>query len=323
MAVHTTISPEALDAFIAQYDVGQVVSCVGIADGISNTNYLLDTTSGRYILTLFEGTVAAEDLPYFMALMEYAAAHGVPAPRPVTARDELVIRPLALRPAVLVTFLQGRSHKRLEVAHCASAGGMLAQFHASMAQFPQMRPNALSLTGWQKLYEQCAPRADEILPGLKKILDGEMAWLTAQWPVLEGLPRGTIHGDFFPDNALFAGDRITGIIDFYYACTDLLAYDLAIILNAWCFEVPNDFNLTKAKALLSAYQKIRPLTAAEIAALPLLCRGAAVRFLVRRLYDWLHPPEASLLRLLDPKIYLYRLEFHQQAKDVGAYGLVI
>ena len=323
MAVYTTIAPEALDAFIAEYNIGIVVSCVGIADGVSNTNYLLDTTHGRYILTLFEGTVDTGDLPYFMALMDHAAQHGIPAPLPIKARDGLTIRPLALRAAVLISFLQGRSYKRLEVAHCAQAGRMLAQLHTAMADFAQTRPNALSLTGWQELYAYCAPRADEVLPGLKAIMDIEMAWLAQQWPMLSTLPTGTIHADFFPDNALFTGDQLTGVIDFYYGCTDMLAYDLAIVLNAWCFEIPNDFNVTKAKALLAAYQKIRPLTAMEITALPILCRGAAIRFLVRRLYDWLHPPEATTLRLLDPKIYLYRLEFHQQAMNAGAYGLVV
>ncbi len=323
MAVYTVVTPEALDEFVAEYDIGTVVSCVGIADGVSNTNYLLDTTKGRYILTLFEGTVDIADLPYFMALMDHAAGHGVQAPLPIKARDGLVIRPLALHSAVLISFLQGRSYKRLEVAHAGEAGRMLAQFHQAMADFTQVRSNALSLSGWQQLYAYCASRANEVLPGLKQIMDSEMDWLATQWPALAILPRGTIHADFFPDNALFMGTQLTGMIDFYYACTDLLAYDLAIVLNAWCFEIPNDFNITKAKAVLAAYQKIRPLTTMEMDALPILCRGAAVRFLMRRLYDWLHPPDSALVKLLDPKVYLYRLEFHQYATDAGAYGLAV
>jgi len=319
MAVYTEVSDEELEAFVAGYDIGEVLSCKGIAEGVENSNYLLQTDAGQFILTLYEKRTKPEDLPFFLELMEHLAARGLACPTPLHGRDGRALRELCGRPAAMVTFLTGMSVKRLTLPHCASLGEAMAAMHLAGADFPQTRANDLSVSGWRPLFEKAKDRADEVLPGLAAFIEAELAALEAQWPTT--LPAGLIHADLFPDNVFFHAEKVSGLIDFYFACTDALAYDIAICLNAWCFEPDGSFNATKARLMLNGYRKIRPLSVDELQALPLLARGAAMRFLLTRLYDWLNTPAGAFVKRKDPLEYYKKLRFHQGITGPGAYGI--
>ena len=319
MAVYTEVDDADLRAFVAGYDIGDLVSAKGIAEGVENSNYLLQTTAGPWILTLYEKRVAPADLPFFMGLMQHCAARGIDCPLPIRDRGGVVIRELAGRPAVIVSFLQGMSPRRVEVGHCEPLGAALAHLHMAVADFPMRRDNALSVAGWRQLVEQSRPRADEVAPGLGDEIAREMDHLAPRWP--RGLPAGVVQADLFPNNVFFLGDRLSGLIDFYFACNDVLAYDVAICLNAWCFEPDLSFNATKAMRMVAGYRQRRQLTPEEIAVLPLLARGAAFRFLLTRLYDWLNTPSGALVKKLDPLEYLRKLRFHRSVRSVADYGV--
>lgn len=319
MAVYTEVSDDELEVFLAGYDLGSPLSCKGIAEGVENSNFMLETERGRFILTLYEKRTRREDLPFFLGLMEHLAERGVSCPLPVHGRDGQALREMCGRPAALVTFLSGMSARRIAVGHCAELGAALAALHQAGRDFTLTRPNALSLAGWRKLVDDTAARADEVRPGLAADVAAELAALQAAWPT--DLPSGVIHADLFPDNVFFRGDALSGLIDFYFACNDFLAYDVAICLNAWCFEPDGLFNATKARALLSGYERVRRLSEAERDALPLLCRGSALRFLLTRLFDWLNHPPGAFVRPKDPLEYARKLRFHQGVRSVGEYGL--
>ena len=319
MAVYTEVDDDDLEKFVAQYDIGRATSCKGIAEGVENSNYLLQTDRSTYILTLYEKRVAEADLPFFLGLMDHLAHQGIACATPVHARDGKTLRRLAGRPAAIVTFLQGMWPRRVHTTHCAQLGEALAQLNLAGASYPMKRANALSLAGWRTLFDGCRARADSIRKGLAEELAGELDHLAHHWPA--DLPAGVIHADLFPDNVFFLGDKLSGMIDFYFACNDLFVYDLAICLNAWCFETDGSFNATKARLLVRHYDKIRRLTPGEIDALPLLARGSAIRFLLTRLYDLLHHPKGALVKPKDPIEYLKKLRFHRHVKTAGAYGL--
>jgi len=321
MAVYTEVSDEELGTFLSAYDVGSLQSYKGIAEGVENSNFLLRTDKGSYILTLYEKRVAPQDLPFFLGLMDHLAAKGIACPTPVHGRDGQALRTLAGRPAAMVSFLNGMSPRRILPTHCAGLGRGMAQMHLAAEGFKLTRANALSLEGWQRLYGETKTLANDVAPGLEGLIEAEVAWLTANWPAAEKLPRGIIHADLFPDNVFFLNDKLSGVIDFYFACNDALAYDLAICLNAWCFEPDGMFNISRARSLLSAYRDVRPITDAELAALPMLARGAALRFLLTRLYDWLNRPEGAWVKPKNPMEYVQKLRFHQSVPGPGAYGL--
>jgi len=319
MAVYTEVSDEELSAFIGRYDVGTLVAYKGIAEGVENTNYLVQTTAGRFILTLYEKRVARDDLPFFLGLMEHLAQRGVSCPTPVHARSGPVLSELAGRAAAMVTFLDGFSVRRPKPDHCGQVGRALAGLHLAGDGFALARPNALGESGWRPLFEKFRAEADAIVPGLQSIVHDELMLLDAAWP--QNLPAGIIHADLFPDNVFFLADRLSGLIDLYFACNDAFAYDIAICLNAWCFEPDYAFNLTKGRALLEGYDSVRRLTPAERSAMPLLARGAAIRFLLTRSYDWLNRPAGALVTPHNPIDYLRRLRFHQAVRSISAYGL--
>jgi homoserine kinase type II len=319
MAVYTEVADEELDAFIASYDIGALTSCKGIAEGVENSNYLVQTEAGRYILTLYEKRVAPKDLPYFLALMEHLAARGIRCPLPVHNREGRNLRKLAGRPAALINFLDGVSVRRASIEQCASLGKALGRLHVAGESFAQTRANSLSLSSWGPLANAIGERADTVIRGLAGEIGKELAHLDKAWP--RDLPQGVIHADLFPDNVFFLGQEVSGLIDFYFACNDMLAYDIAICLNAWCFESDASFNITKARAFLQAYEGVRPLTANELAALPTLARGAALRFLLTRSYDWLNTDGEALVKRKDPNEYLRKLRFHRKVKSYRDYGL--
>jgi homoserine kinase type II len=319
MAVYTDVPDDELRVFVGEYDIGEVVSCKGIAEGVENSNFLLRTDAGTFILTLYEKRVAPRDLPFFIGLMEHLASAGIACPTPVHGRDGIALRVLCGRPAAIVTFLDGMWPRRIKPFHCAALGGAMAALHRASTSFAMSRPNTLSLAGWRELFEACRGRADEVSPGLAAELAGEIDGLEAAWP--RDLPSGVIHADLFPDNVFFRSEAVSGIIDFYFACTDFFAYDVAICLNAWCFEADFSFNVTKARLLLSSYRAARPFSATEMAALPLLARGSALRFLLTRLYDRLNHPPGAMVRPKDPLEYLHKLRFHRGVGGPRAYGL--
>ncbi len=319
MAVYTEVGDEALAAFLLEYDLGRLVAFRGIAEGVENSNFQLRTTAGDHILTLYERRVDPAELPWFLGLMEHLAARGLSCPLPVRGRDGTSLRQLAGRPACVTTFLEGVWPRRVRPEHCGPVGAALAALHLAGADYAPVRLNALGPAGWAALLARCGERADEVQPGLAGELAAAHAAILAEWPA--ALPQGHIHADLFPDNVFFLDGRLSGLIDFYFAATDVLAYDLAVCLNAWCFEADYSFNVTRARAMLRAYDAARPLSAAERAALPVLCRGAALRFLLTRLHDWLHTPPGALVTRKDPLEYLRRLRFHLDARDERAYGL--
>jgi homoserine kinase type II len=319
MAVYTDVPAEELIAFLAGYELGGLLSYKGIAEGVENSNFLVHTSTGSYILTLYEKRVAAKDVPFFLALMEHLASRGLTCPQPVRNRAGAVLGTLCGRPAAIVTFLDGMWIRRPATWHCTALGDALARLHLAGGDFPMQRKNALSADGWRPLLEASRERADTVQPGLAGFLAAELAHLESAWPT--GLPQGVIHADLFPDNVFFLGDALSGVIDFYFACTDTLAYDVAICLNAWCFEPDHSYNVTKGRALLQAYDRVRPLSAAERDAMPLLCRGAALRFLLTRLVDWLNVPAGALVRPKDPLEYFRKLRFHQAVGSVRDYGI--
>lgn len=319
MAVYTEVSDTELETFVAQYDIGEIVSCKGIAEGVENSNYLLQTERDNYILTLYEKRVARDDLPFFLGLMEHLASRNFPCPTPVHGRDGKALRDLCGRPAALTSFLQGMWPRRVTPAHCHALGNAAARFHVAAEGFELSRANSLGRKEWRHLVEDTRGKAGEIHAGLSTILEREFDYLDTAWPT--GLPSGIIHADLFPDNVFFRHDKLSGIIDFYFACAGSFAYELAICLNAWCFEPDNSFNITKAHNLIRGYETVRSLQPAEIAALPTLARGSAMRFLLTRLYDLLNHPEGALVRPKDPLEYLARLRFHQSISGPEAYGL--
>jgi len=325
MAVYTEVSDEELEAFVAGYDIGCVVSCKGIAEGVENSNYLLQTERGSFILTLYEKRTKATDLPFFLGLMEHLAQRGLSCPTPLHAGDGNALRELCGRPAAIVTFLMGMWPRRITLEHCAPLGEALAEMHLLGGDFPLVRSNNLSVADWRPLFALERDRADTVKPGLTDFIAAELDRLEREWPT--DLPVGLIHADLFPDNVFFLRDkasgreRLSGLIDFYFACTDTLAYDIAICLNAWCFEPDGAFNATKARLLINGYRRKRPLSAAELTALPLLARGAAMRFLLTRLYDWLNTPAGAMVKRKDPLEYLHKLRFHQGLGGPGDYGI--
>jgi len=318
MAVYTEVTDEALAEFLAGYEIGGMVAFRGIAEGVENSNYALKTTQGDFILTLYEKRVDPADLPWFLGLMEHLAAHGLSCPLPVRARNGANLNPLAGRIAAITTFLPGVWPRRVQIGHCAPLGAALAGLHQAGAGFAATRRNGLGPESWHNLLQKSLPRADEVQAGLGATLTAELAAITAAWP--QNLPTGHIHADLFPDNVFFLNGEISGLIDFYFACTDFYAYDIAICLNAWCFERDFSFNITKSRALLRGYQAVRALTAAEAKAMPVLAQGAAMRFLLTRLYDWLNTPAGALVTRKDPLDYASRLRFHLSASGPHDYG---
>jgi homoserine kinase type II len=319
MAVYTDVAAEELAEFLKSYDIGELTSYKGIAEGVENSNFLLHTSKGAYILTLYEKRVAVDDLPYFLSLMAHLAARGVSCPQPAKSRSGEVYSALAGRPAAIINFLEGMWPRKPSVAHCAGVGDALAKMHVAGRDFPLVRDNPLSVAGWRPLFERAADRADSVQAGLSGFIARELDHLEACWPA--DLPVGVIHADLFPDNVFFLGDKLSGLIDFPFACNDILAYDVAICLNAWCFEVDHSFNVTKARALLNAYGRTRPLSDAEQAALPLLARGAAMRFLLTRLVDFLNVPAGALVKPKDPLEYVRKLRFQQSVASITDYGI--
>ena len=321
MAVYTHLSDEEIRKFLTEYDIGQLLNFSEIAEGVENSNFLLTTSSNKYILTLYEKRVDPHDLPFFLKLLSHLASSGLSCPLPVEARDGKALRTLGGKPAAIVTYLQGSWPRQTTLDQCKALGSTMAMMHEFGKSFQGIRKNALTLTAWRPLLDSCRLPEREVYINLFNELNQELKWLEANWP--KSLPSGIIHADLFPDNVFFKDDNLSGVIDFYFACNDFLAYDIAVCINAWCFDENELFNFKKSSCILSAYNEMRTLSKEEVASLPVLIRGSAIRFLLTRLYDWLNHPEDALVKPKDPMSYLKKLRFHQQVSDPSSYGAEI
>lgn len=319
MAVYTHVPAEEMAQFLTRYDVGELLSAKGIAEGVENSNYLVETDKGRFILTLYEKRVNEADLPFFMDLLDHLSSRGCPVPRFIPDRQGRQLQQLAGRPACLIEFLTGISVTEPTAAQSHSAGRALGEMHAAAADFTGGRKNALDLAGWHELAAKCGAHFDAIAPGFAQRVTDELAYLDAHWPTT--LPRAVIHADLFPDNVLMHGDDVTGLIDFYFSCLDIRAYDLAITHGAWCFDFDGSaYHPDRAAALVAGYQETFGLSAEERSAFPTLCRGAALRFMLTRAYDWINTPPDALVTRKDPLAFLRRLDFYTKADPKALLG---
>jgi homoserine kinase type II len=320
MAVYTDISDDELDAFLAEFDLGRATAFKGIAEGVSNSNFLLETDRGRFILTVYEARTKVDELPFFLDLLTWLAQHGYPCAPPMPAKDGSLYKTVRGKPAAIVPFLSGRATRKPQAATCREAGRGLAWLHKAAEGFPQSRVNDLGQPAWAGMFKGHEPDAEGLRPGLSKEIAADLATFEKRWP--RTLPSGVVHADFFPDNVFFQDGRFAAAIDFYFACTDALAYDLAICLNAWCTEPDGSLNVTLASAFVAGYEAERPLSDEEREALPILVWGAAMRFFLTRLQDWGPTPEGALIKPHDPMVYVYKLDRHREAYASGE-GLVL
>jgi len=307
MAVYTQVSAEALAGFLARYDVGELVSAKGIAEGVENSNYLVETTRDRFILTLYEKRVDAGDLPYFMGLLDHLAAKGLPVPPAIKDRNGVEIQELNGRPACLIKFLSGVSISHPTRVQAFAAGRAMGEMHAALSDFALERPNSMGAATWRPLFERCGADLNQIEPFLYERIGSALDDVLAHWP--DDLLTGTIHADLFPDNVLMRGDKVSGLIDFYFACTDITAYDLAVMHSAWAFEDEGRvYNGDIGNALIEGYSASNGLVPEERAAFSILARGACLRFLLSRAWDWLNTPADALVTRKDPLAYLRRYD---------------
>lgn len=318
MAVYTDITDDELAELLADFDLGAAVSFKGIAEGVSNSNFLLETESGRYILTVYEARTEEAELPFFLGMMRWLAEHGYPCATPMTDRHGDSLKHIRGKPCAIVSFLPGLSVRRPSVAHCREAGAGLARLHLAVQGFPMRRVNDLGQGAWAGMFRGLAADAEALKPGLATVIEADLAYFASVWP--GDLPQGVIHADYFPDNVFFHAGQFAGAIDFYFACNDALAYDIAIALNAWCFEPDGSFNITAARAMVAGYEAHRPLSDAERAALPVLAHGAAMRFFLTRLDDWHSTPPGALVRPKNPLEYERKLAVHRAAPDLVLFG---
>lgn len=319
MAVYTQVSSEEMADLLARYQVGELVSAKGIAEGVENTNFLIDTTNGRFILTLYEKRVNSDDLPFFLALLDHLADRKLPVPRAIKDSEGRQIQRVAGRPACLIEFLPGVSVTHPSPAQARATGEALGAMHLALADFGLERPNSLGPAGWTELAARCGDDLDGIQPGLTDRIKAELLFIDQHWP--SDLPRSVIHADLFPDNVLSHHDAVTGIIDFYFACSEVRAWDLAVTHAAWCFE--NDgtgFDPSRAAALVAGYESKQPLLPQERAAFHTLARGAALRFTLTRAWDWLNTPPDALVTRKDPLAFLRRLDFYATADNALLLG---
>ena len=319
MAVYTTIEDHEIADLLERYDIGQLLSLAGIAEGVENSNYLLRTTKANFILTLYEKRTNEADLPFFMDLKRHLSQAGMNCPLPIADKTGTILQKVAGRPGAIFSFLDGVSYRNPTAEHCRNLGKILAQMHLKTADFAGQRTNALGPDSWPGLLASIDQDPDDLPAGLREKTKALVSQVIADWP--DNLPTGTIHADLFPNNVMFVGNELTGIIDFYFACTDILAYDLGICLNSWCFEKDGSFNITKSSAMIAGYQSVRPLQEDEMAALPTLCTGSAIRFFLTRLYDWINTPKDAFVKPHDPMEYWGKIRFHAQIKSPASYGL--
>ena len=320
MAVYTKLSENNLKDFFSKYNLGKLLKFKGIQEGIENSNYFVKTDSGKFILTIYEKRVEEKDLPFFMGLMKNIFNENFPSPEPIINKNGNYITEIFEKKAAVVSFLEGTSKKNLTPGNCHEVGIYTAKLHMITKNLNIKRTNRLSVNSWRLIYRKIQRDCSKIYPDLTKIIERNLEIIEDKWP--KNIPRGIIHADLFPDNIFFKGNKLTGIIDFYFSCYDFYALEIAICLNALCFEGKNEnlsFNVTKAKKFIDGYSSIRKLTEEEKESLKILCHGAAMRFLLTRVFDYLNLTEDALVKIKDPVEYLKRLEFHNSVKNYQDY----
>tara|TARA_Y100000590_G_C15712081_1_gene1010629 strand:- start:248 stop:1216 length:969 start_codon:yes stop_codon:yes gene_type:complete len=320
MAVYTKLSENELKDFFSKYNLGKVVNYKGIKEGIENTNYFIKTEKGKYILTLYEKRVEEKDLPFFISLMKNLFDKKFPSPEPIINRNGNYISEISKKKAAVVSFLEGSAKKILNPNDCYEIGTNTAKLHLITKDLTGRRKNKLSIDSWRKIYNKVKNDCSKISANLPKIIEKNLYEIEKNWP--KNIPSGIIHADLFPDNIFFKNNKLSGIIDYYFSCYDFYAFEIAICLNALCFEGKNEnlsFNVTKAKKFIDGYSNIRKLTEEEKKSLKVLCQGAAIRFLLTRVFDYLNLTEGAIVKIKDPMEYLKRLEFHDNVEDYKDY----
>ena len=319
MAVYTTIADDEIASLLQNYEIGNLLSLAGIAEGVENSNFILRTDKATFILTIYEKRTDPADLPFFMDLKRHLNDAGINCPLPIADKSGQVLQHISGKLGAIFSFLDGISYQNPTTEHCRNLGKILAEMHQKTADFMGQRPNALGPNSWHELWRSIDVDPADLPQGIRAKSQIIVDEIVAKWPT--ELPQGVIHADLFPNNVMFVGNDLTGVIDFYFACYDILAYDLSICLNSWCFEKDGSFNITKSAAMLKGYQSVRPLSVAEIAALPILCKGSALRFFLTRLYDWINTPKDALVKPHDPMEYWHKIRFHNRIQDASSYGL--
>ena len=320
MAVYTKLSETELKDFFSKYNLGKLLNHEGIKEGIENTNYLTETEKGKFILTVYEKRVEEKDLPFFISLMRNLYDKNFPSPEPIINRNGNYISEILKKKASVVSFIEGNTKKNLSPNECYQVGNYAAKLHKITKNLNSKRENKLSVNSWREIYNKVKKDCSKIHPNLSNIIEKNLNEIETDWP--KNIPSGIIHADLFPDNIFFNKNKLSGIIDFYFSCNDYYAFEIAICLNALCFEGKNEnlsFNVTKAKKFIDGYSSVRVLTDDEKKSLKVLCKGAAIRFLLTRVFDYLNLIEGAIVKIKDPLEYLKRLEFHESVKNYNDY----
>jgi len=320
MAVYTKLSADELKDFFFKYDLGKLINHKEIKEGIENTNYFTQTENGKFILTLYEKRVDEKDLPFFISLMKNLFDKNFPCPNPIINKNGNYISEIKNKKAAVISFLNGTAKKILNPNECYQVGIYAAKLHSITKDLTGKRKNKLSVNSWKEIYKKIRNDCSKIHKNLPKIIEKNLTEIENNWP--KNIPSGIIHADLFPDNIFFNGNKLSGIIDYYFSCYDYYAFEIAICLNALCFEGQNQnlsFNVTKAKKFIDGYSSIRSLTEEEKKSLKVLCQGAAIRFLLTRVFDYLNLTEGAIVKIKDPVEYLKRLEFHDNVKNYQDY----
>jgi len=320
MAVYTKLSEAELKEFFSKYNLGKLLNYKGIKEGIENTNYFTETEKGKFILTIYEKRVEEKDLPFFMSLMRNLYDKNFPSPEPIINRNGSYISEILKKKASIVSFIEGKSKTNLDPDDCYQVGIYTAKLHLVTKNLTGKRENKLSVKSWRDLYNKVKNDCSKIQKNLPKIIEKNLSGIEKNWP--KDIPAGIIHADLFPDNIFFKNNKLSGIIDYYFSCYDFYAFEIAICLNALCFEGKNEnlsFNVTKAKKFIDGYSSIKKLTEKEKDSLKILCKGAAIRFLLTRVFDYLNLIEGAIVKIKDPIEYLKRLEFHDSVKNYNDY----
>ena len=320
MAVYTKLSETNLKEFFSKYSIGKIQKHKEIKEGIENTNYFIQTEKGKFILTVFEKRIDEKDLPFFIGLMKNLFDKKFPSPEPIINKNGNYISEIFNKKAAVVSFLDGKAKQVLNPLDCYEVGMYTAKLHSITKNLISKRKNKLSVNSWREIYNRVKKDCSKIHPNLSNIIEKNLNEIEADWP--QNLPSGIIHADLFPDNIFFNKNKLSGIIDFYFSCNDYYAFEIAICLNALCFEGKNEnlsFNVTKAKKFIDGYSSIRNLTDDEKKSLKVLCKGAAIRFLLTRVFDYLNLIEGAIVKIKDPVEYLKRLEFHENVKNYNDY----
>ncbi|MEY2910242.1 MAG: Homoserine kinase [Pseudomonadota bacterium] len=317
MAVYTKLEHQEVRQFLEQYNINNFKDYKGITEGVENTNYLIKTSEQDYILTIYEKRVDENDLPFFIKLLSYLSENKFPCPKPIANKNNEKINRIKNKNAALVTFLNGQSKNKITSEECFEIGKITAQLHEITKKFNINRKYNLSIENWESIFEKTIKQKIDLDESIIKKTKNYLNFLKDKWP--KNLPQGIIHADLFPDNIFFTNNKVSGIIDFYFACNDFFAYEIAICINSLCFDNNSTFNMTKAKNLIDGYTSIRTLSEDEKKYLPILSMGAAMRFFLTRLYDFYHTDNKADVKIKDPFEYLKKIEFHSTIKNFNEY----